>query len=56
MSRIASLSPAASNLVWTVLCLSGLAWAAWVWSWDATGRAHDDELAQKAATLKTITG
>ena len=41
MSRIASLSPVASNLVWTVLCLFGLAWAASVWNWDASRRAAD---------------
>ncbi|HRK38292.1 MAG TPA: PAS domain-containing protein [Burkholderiaceae bacterium] len=41
MNRIASLSSAASNLVWVALLAVGVVWAAWVWQWDATGRAED---------------
>lgn len=61
MNRIASLSPAASNLVWSAMVAMGLAWAALVWNWDANGRAEDRQsrlqvVAEKqAAEIAAIT-
>lgn len=60
MNRIASLSPVASNLVWTTLVVIGLAWTAWVWHWDSTGRADDRQsrlqvVAEKLAAEITAT-
>lgn len=49
MNRIASLSPLASNLVWTAMIGVGLAWAALVWNWDATGRAD-----QRHSSLQVV--
>ena len=49
MNRIASLSPMASNLVWTAMVGVGLAWAALVWNWDATGRAD-----QRHSSLQVV--
>lgn len=41
MSRIASLSQWASNLIWAGLAALGMVWAAAVWSWDVGGRSED---------------
>jgi len=60
MNRIASLSPAASNLVWVALLAVGMAWAAWVWQWDTNGRAEDRQsrlqvVAEKQAAEIAVT-